>query len=107
MDRPILLDYITHRVGESQKIFTYDYKRDVNVLINAPQKIFIECGRSERMMQTETRVSREADDNEYGLCELESKTEVYRERDDEEYRCSELETSCNNFLFGYRCNSFL
>lgn len=93
MSRPILLDYITSRTGEGEKLFVYDYSKDMNVLKSNQDMEFIEYGKAECVTQTETRVAREADDKEYGLCELETKTEVSRERDDEDvFSLAELKT---------------
>ena len=85
MNRPILLDYVTNRTGTTRKFFIYDYGKDANVLKEDPSIVFIECGESECSLETETRVSRKADDGEYAIHELETKTEVYRERDDEDF----------------------
>ncbi len=92
MSRPILFDYITSRTGEGEKLFMYDFSKDMNVLISNQNLDFIEYGKAECITQTETRVAREADDKEYGLCELASKTEVSRERDDEDVSFVELMT---------------
>lgn len=84
MSRPIIFDYVTLRLGENIKLFDYDYSKDMNVMKDNRNIKFIECDVANYESKTETRVQREADDIEYGLCELETKTEMQRERDDEE-----------------------
>lgn len=84
MSRPIIFDYVTLRSGETVKLFDYDYSKDMNVMKDNRNVKFIECDVANYESQTETRVQREADDIEYGLCELETKTEMQRESDDEE-----------------------
>lgn len=83
MSRPIIFDYVTQRSGENVKLFDYDYLRDMNVMKSNRSIEFIDCDGADYVSQTETRVQRETDDREYGLCELETKTEKDRERDDE------------------------
>lgn len=91
MSRPILLDYAIARVGDEQKFFQYDYSQDMNVLIQDITKLFIDADSTIAIAQTQTRVERESDDDEYSFMELASKTEVSRERDDEDgYFLSEL-----------------
>lgn len=92
MSRPVILDYITPRLGDSAKVFVYDYNKDMNVLKDNQDLEFIGCSGADCMTQTETRVARESDDNEYRICELETKTEVTRERDEEEMCFMELTT---------------
>lgn len=92
MSRPVILDYITPRLGDSAKVFVYDYSKDMNVLKDNQDLEFIGYGEADCTTQTETRVARESDDNEYRICELETKTEVTRERDEEEMCFMELTT---------------
>ena len=92
VSRPIILDYVTPRTGDMNKVFVYDYVRDMNVLASNQDLEFIGGGEADCLAQTETRVARESDDDEYRACELETKTEVTRERDEEEISFTELTT---------------
>ena len=62
MSRPVILDYITPRLGDSAKVFVYDYSKDMNVLKDNQDLEFIGCGEADCTTQTETRVARESDD---------------------------------------------
>ena len=93
MSRPIILDNAITREGDNNKIFKYNYERDMNsVFIEDKEILYLDIDAHLKELQTSTRVSREYDDEELSLLELSSKTEVTRERDDEEISLLELES---------------
>ena len=91
MKRPIILDNAINRIGDENKVFEYDYFKDMNVIktktISVP---FIDSGNLAVELETKTKVKRESDDEAFSLLEICSKTEVERERDDEEISLAEL-----------------
>lgn len=84
--KPILLTFAIERNHEGeQKLFYYDYTRDMNVLKSNPEILFVEAGRLASMM-TLTKSEREMDsDDERSYAELYTKTDKNREIDDEEF----------------------
>ena len=92
MSRPILLDFAMPRITCDEKLFNYDYSRDMNVLKGDTSKLFIEADKKLSATLTETRIQRESDDEEYSFAELLTKTKQTRESDDEEYSFAELLT---------------
>ncbi|WP_411679669.1 hypothetical protein [Clostridium thailandense] len=93
MNRPIILDNAIERDGDNNKIFEYDYSKDVNVVKMDKQVIpFIDMDTHFNELLTKTKVERECDDEDYSLSELYTKTERHRERDDEEMSFAELQS---------------
>lgn len=112
MNKPIILDNALERVGNSNKVFEYNYSKDMNVvLVNEEVIPFIDMNGHIHELITETRVERESDDETFSmisemltktaleresddegcsLLELTTKTEAIRERDDEEISFAEL-----------------
>lgn len=93
MNKPIILDNALERVGNNDKMFEYNYLKDMNVvLVNEKVVPFIDMNSDTSELITKTRVDRESDDEGFSLLELETKTEVAREQDEEEISFAELET---------------
>jgi hypothetical protein len=84
MKKPIILNYREEREWCGEKIFTYDYSLDMNVVVSNRRKLFIDADNLSYSANTETRVGRESDDVDFQPLELLTKTEATRERDDEE-----------------------
>ena len=114
MNKPIILDNGLDRAGNDNKIFEYNYAKDMNViLVNEEVIPFIDMNGYSHELTTKTRVERERDDESfsilsemltktshkresddegYSLLELATKTEAIRERDDDEISFAELES---------------
>ena len=95
MNKPIILNNAVNRVGDDNKIFKYDYNKDINVVqMNGQEMPFISIDKRVSELFTNTaEASRERDDEEYSCCELFTKTEVTRERDDDDdIYCLEFQT---------------
>lgn len=92
MNKPIILNNAVNRVGDDNKIFEYDYNKDINVIqMNGQEIPFISIDKRVSELFTKTaEASRESDDDECSCIELYSKTNVAREQDDDEYSCCEL-----------------
>lgn len=93
MNKPIILDNALERGNNNNKVFEYNYLKDMNVvLVNKEVIPFIDMNEHINELITKTKVERERDDESCSLLELSSKTEVTRERDDEEISFAELES---------------
>ena len=90
MNRPILFDYATPKKINDNKIFRYDYSKDMNVLNVDTRKSFIDAGDTLCGLEGKTSARRKMTGKEFNLMELETKTEIDRERDDDEMFFLEL-----------------
>lgn len=88
--KPFLLTFAVDRSHDgTDKIFHYDYTKDINVLNIDPKVAFIEAGNHSPLL-TITKSDRECDsDDEHIFSELYTKTDEVREQDDEELSLSE------------------
>lgn len=85
MNKPIILDNAISRTGDSNKIFEYDFTRDMNMLKKEfGTGIFIDMDSSLPEWVTKTKAERERDDEAFSFAELQTKTFTERERDDED-----------------------
>lgn len=87
MNKPIILNNAVNRVGDDNKIFKYDYNKDINVVqMNGQEMPFISIDKRVSELFTKTaEASRERDDDDDIYClEFQTKTFVERELGDEE-----------------------
>ena len=82
--KPLILDFAEKRKGKIKTIYTYDFKKSLNVIeIDGKKKPFIDSNSEDVSLLTKTKVKSESDDDEFTLLELQTKTFVKQERDDE------------------------
>ncbi|NVO08599.1 MAG: hypothetical protein HXX16_01425 [Bacteroidales bacterium] len=82
--KPIILDYAIERKGEVNIVYDYDFSESLNIItIGDEKKAFIDSNTNDFSLLTQTKVSRESDDNCNLLLELKTKTLTQQERDDE------------------------
>ncbi len=81
--KPLIFDFKEKRSDDSpEKIFSYDYKQQLNVVEEKGRTIpFINLSVEQTEMTTKTKRQREEDDQHW-LVEMQTKTERKRERDD-------------------------
>tara|TARA_R110000796_G_scaffold252645_1_gene390135 strand:- start:16876 stop:17142 length:267 start_codon:yes stop_codon:yes gene_type:complete len=84
--KPIILEFVIERKGETKTVYEYDFHESLNVItLNDEKKPFIDSRLEDITLLTKTKIKSESDDNDIDILELKTKTFTQRERDDESF----------------------